>query len=112
MRKLDALFELWYYKLEMMSYAIGDANGAFDAGDMRDFEVLETLVYMSAKSKIATGPAQELLALFRLCDPTQQYVTDDGRRAYKKMLRRMNKLAEFIGEDPVVPPSSDEIYDD
>ncbi len=107
MRKSDAIFSLWYDKIEVLSYRIGDSGGGFSYHDMKDFQVLETLVYMSAGSKIFTGPAKELLALFEVCNPNHQHVDDKDRKAYRFMLRRMNKLASAINHPPVSPPETE-----
>jgi len=112
MRKSDAIFELWYEKLEMMSYSIGDNNGAFSSNDMQDFRVLETLVYMSAGSKVYTEPANDLITLFEACDPNHPHVDDSDRKAYNAMLRRMNKLAKAINHPPITPPSSEDEDDE
>ncbi|MCA1806499.1 MAG: hypothetical protein LC687_01340 [Actinobacteria bacterium] len=112
MRKADAMFRIWYDKFEMMSYKIGDDNGAFSDVDMKDFHALETLVYVSAGSKIYREPAQALVSLFEICDPNHRYVNDEDRKGYKFMLRRMNKLAMELGQDPITPPNSSREEDD
>lgn len=112
MRKSDAIFRLWYDKLEQLSYRIGDNNGSFSYVDMEDFHTLETLVYMSAGSKVFTEPAKELLLLFEICNPSHQLVDDKDRKAYRFMLRRMNKLARAINHPPITPPEPEDDEDD
>lgn len=107
MKKTEAIFHLWYDKLERMSYRIGDADGLFSSHDMKDFQALESLVYVSAGSRVFKGPANDLIALFEICNPNDRLVTDEDRKAYNFMLRRMNKLAAAISRDPITPPTAD-----
>lgn len=98
LNKRTAMMELWWGKLEMMGYEIGDSNGAFSDHDMYLFNVLESLVWDAQRKRIYTEMAQSLLSLFDTCDPNHRLNNDEDRVAYARMRPKMVKLAQALGD--------------